>query len=95
MLLIWPLVTIQLRLSRNGAAARRLVESLHSRFPNVDFRGAASYEREVIYLTVFDHVDETIRREVEQWLRQEKIEQQIMPEIHLRFLDDASEDLKL
>jgi hypothetical protein len=92
---VWPLVRIQFRLSRNGAISRQLVESLHSRFPGVDFRGGASYEREVIYISVFEHVDETIRREVEQWLREEKSKQHIAPEIYLMFVGDGLDDLKL
>jgi hypothetical protein len=90
--LVWPIVSIQLRLSRNGAIAHRLVESLHARFPGITFQGAASYEREIIYITVVNHVDEASRRDVEQWLREEKNEQKIVPEIWLRFSDDSVDD---
>ena len=92
--LIWPIVTIQLRLSRNGATARQLVESLHSRFPSVDFRGAASYEQEVIYITVFDRVDATLRHDAEQYLRSEKADRHIEPELLLRFVGNDLPDIK-
>lgn len=89
---VWQIVSIQLRLSRNGAIAHRLVESLHARFPGVAFRGGASYESEVIYITVSDRVDEATREDVERWLRGQKIEQKIVPTIWLRFSDDAVDD---
>jgi hypothetical protein len=86
--LVWPLVSIQLRLSRNGAIARQLVQSLQARFPGISFGGAASYESEVIYIHVADRVDEPTRRDIEQWLRGQKTEQKILPEVWLRFADD-------
>lgn len=89
---VWQIVSIQLRLSRNGAIAQRLVESLHARFPGVAFRGGASYESEVIYITVVELVDEATRGDVERWLRGQKIEQKIVPEIWLRFSDDTVDD---
>ena len=92
--LAWTPVSIQLRLSRNGAVAQRLVESLRARFPGVNFRGAASYEREVIYISVVDHVEEAIRSEVEQVLHQEKAEHCLEPEIRLRFVGDGLDDIK-
>src|SRR5262249_36329362 len=91
MLLVWPLVSIQLRLSRNGAISRQLVQSLQAQFPGVSFSGAASYEREVIYILVAGQIDEPTRRDVEQWLRGCKTEQRILPEIWLRFDDDCDD----
>lgn len=85
--LVWPLVSIQLRLSRNGAIAARLVESLRTRFPGADFRGTASYEQEVIYVSVVGDLDPASRPDVGQWLRRLKAEQGIAPEIWLRFSD--------
>jgi hypothetical protein len=86
---IGPLVSIQLRLARNGKIAHQLVQSLETRFPGIRVRGAASYEREVIYLSVGNHLDEAARTEVERWLREQKTEQTIAPQIWLRFEDDA------
>lgn len=88
---IWTLASIQLRLSRNGAIANRLVESLHARFPGLDIRGVASYEREVLYISVIGHVEEAPRQDIEQWLRGQKDEQKIAAVIWLRVLDDADE----
>jgi hypothetical protein len=82
---VWPLVSIQLRLSRNGKIAQQLVHSLEARFPGINFRGAANYEREVIYISVADRLDEATRLDVERWLREQKIEQKITPQIWLRF----------
>jgi|SRR5579871_236991 len=85
---VWQIVSIQLRLSRNRAIADRLVESLHSRFPDITFHGGPSYEREVIYININEHLDKATKREIEQWLRQQKAEQKIAPEIELRFSED-------
>jgi hypothetical protein len=84
----WPLVNIQLRLSRNGAIAAQLVESLRDRFPDADFRGTASYEQEVIYITVVGGLNKSSRQDVEQWLRRQKTERKIAPAIWLKFSDD-------
>jgi hypothetical protein len=92
--LVWPVATIQLRLSRNGAIARQLAEALHTRFPGADFRGVASYEREVIFISVLNRVDESVRRDVEEYLRAEKTERRIELEIWLRFLGDEVPDIK-
>jgi hypothetical protein len=83
----WPLVHIQLRLWRNGAIATRLVESLRGRFPGADFRGIASYEKEIIYISVLGGLRPESRPDVEQWLRALKAEQNIAPAIMLRFPD--------
>ena len=90
--LAWPLVGIQLRLSRNRAVAAQLVESLHSRFPEVSFRGNVAYNREVVYITAINALDETARQSVEQWLRRLKAEQGIAPTILLRFSDSIGEE---
>lgn len=87
--IVYPLVSIQLRLSRNGALARSLVESLNDRFPEAVFRGGASYEREVIYITALGRLEDSRRREVEQWLRDKKAEQRILPEIYLDFSNEG------
>jgi hypothetical protein len=92
---LWPAVSSQFRLSRNGASARQLVESLHASFPAVNFRGAASYEREVIYISVLERVDAPVRAEIEQWLRQEKQKRKIGLEIRLQFAGDDLDDIKL
>jgi hypothetical protein len=84
----WPLASIQLRLSRNGKIAHQLVESLEAKFQGKNFRGAASYEREVIYIRVGNGLDDADREDVERWLRVQQIEQQIAPEIRLRFEKD-------
>jgi hypothetical protein len=89
--LVWPFVTIRLRLSKNSAISRQLVQALQTRFPGVSFRGAASYEMEVIYIDVGGPVDEPTRREVEQWLREQKTEQEIRPEVWLGFGEDFDE----
>jgi hypothetical protein len=87
---IVPMVSIQLRLSRNGKIARQLAESLTASFPGIRFYGAASYEKEVIYICVVNRLDEADRQEVERWVREQKAEQNIAPEIWIRF---ENEDL--
>lgn len=88
----WPLISIQLRLWRNGAIAAQLVESLRARFPGAEFRGTASYEREVVYIHVVGGLDPDSRPEVEQWLRRLKSEQQIAPAIWLMFPEFTGEE---
>src|SRR5262245_45017797 len=89
--LAWPFMTIQLRLSRNGAIARQLVESLHTKFPGAEFRGVAAYNREVVYITVVSGPGEGRRRDVEQWLRRLKAELNIAPGIELRFPQEVDD----
>ncbi|CEF49246.1 unnamed protein product [uncultured bacterium] len=84
----WPIVAGQLRLSRNGKIAHQLEELLEARFPGIGFRGAASYEREVIYISVVNRLADADREGVERWLRVQQIEQQIAPDIWLRFESD-------
>jgi hypothetical protein len=88
----WPFVMIQLRLSRNGAIARQLAEALHTQFPEVEFRGVAAYNREVVYITVVGDLDEARRRDVEQCLRRLKAEQNIAPTVELRFSHRADDE---
>ena len=88
----WQLWTIQDRLSRNGAIATQLVESLRARFPGADFGGAASYESEVVYITIWGGLDRAKRQDVEQWLRRLKVEQEIAPAIWLRFPGDRGDE---
>ena len=85
---IWPVISIQLRLKRNGAIARQLKDALHAQFPAVNFRGTANYESEVVYIMVDEQVEETIRSKIEEWLRKEKTKQAIKPLIELRFDGD-------
>ena len=85
---IWPVIGIQLRLKRNGAIARQLKDALHAQFPTVNFRGAANYESEVVYIMVDEQVEETIRSKIEEWLRNEKTKRAIKPVIELRFDGD-------
>src|SRR6516165_9359446 len=80
---VWMLATISLRLSRNGAIASQLLESLNQRFPGAVFRGGPSYEREVIYITVQRGLDRALWQEVEQFVRAQKAEKGIAPEIEL------------
>jgi hypothetical protein len=87
-----PLISIQLRLWRNGAIAAQLVESLRVRFPGAEFRGIASYEREVIYIQVLGGLRMESRSEVEQLLRGFKSEQRIAPEIWLEFPEFSGEE---
>lgn len=91
---VWQVVTIQLRLWRNGAIASQVAQSLRERFPGVDARGGASYEREVIYIGVYG-VDNRKRPEIAEWLRAHKQERKIAPEIWLRFdYDDDHEVIR-
>jgi|SRR5579884_1154999 len=90
--LIWQYVEIDHRLSRNGKIARQLVEALEIRFPGSEFGGAASYEREIIYIHVRNHLDESKRQDVETWLRKQKNEQKIEPQIWLRFDQDTGDN---
>jgi hypothetical protein len=76
---------IAYRLSTNGAVAKELVESLKNQYPGATIHGGASYERESITITVVDGIDKKSRPELERWLRQEKNERKISPEIWLRF----------
>lgn len=87
-----PVVVIQFRLWRNNAIAARLVELLRARFPTVEFRGSASYEREVVYIGVVRGLDPNSYPEVEQWLRRLKREQRIAPAIWLSFPDSTGEE---
>jgi hypothetical protein len=61
---------------------------LEARFPGISFQVAPSYEREVIGVSVEDSLDMQSRHAVEHWLREQKMEQQIAPEIWLRFSDE-------
>lgn len=88
----WPLISIQLRLWRNGAIAAQLVESVRVRFPGAEFHGAASYEREVVYISVVGELDPESRLDVEEWLRRLKAEQRIAPAIWLRFPESIGEE---
>jgi hypothetical protein len=90
-LFLGQLIEIQLRLSRNGAVVDRLKEAFHVRFPKGAIAGGTSYEREVIYVGINDHVDKTVREDIEEWMRQQKIEQKIAPTIYLRFSDDPDD----
>jgi hypothetical protein len=90
---VWPLVSIQLRLPRNGAIAHQLVDSLHVRYPGTGFRGVASYESEVVYIRVVGRLDEAKRQDVERWLRRQKAERQIAPVISLRFENDFEKEI--
>ena len=89
---VLPLASIQLRLSRNGALAARLVESLQTQFPGAEFRGGASYEREVVYIQVAGKLAPERRSDIEQWLRRLKAEQGIAPAIWLTFPEFTGEE---
>ncbi len=89
----WPIVSIPLRLSRNGAIAADLVATLHADYPGVRFRGSASYEQEVIYISVVEGSDKIDRKDLERWLREKRIDDNIAPAIYLTFsvgFDDQS-----
>lgn len=85
-LVLWQLLQIQLRLSRNGAIARQLASSLREKYAGVEFRGNASYEREVVYLTVGEGFDQARLEELERWLRNQKTERGIGAAIWLQLL---------
>lgn len=84
-----PLIQIQLRLSRNGAIAREVAEALQVQFPGPRYNGAASYEKETVYITVWEEVDKARRPDVERWLRAHKAERGIAPKIWLSYGDDG------
>jgi hypothetical protein len=88
----WPLIDIQFRLWKNRAIAAQLVESLQTRFPGAEFRGIASYEREVVYILVGGGLDPKNRPDVEQWLRQLKVEKKVAPAIWLRYPESMGEE---
>jgi hypothetical protein len=87
-LIAWPFVGFQRRLSKNGAIANQLVSSLEVQFPGVPFRGVASYELDVIYISFLQKVDRETRSGVENWLRKQKSERRIAAEIWLRLAGD-------
>ena len=89
----WPIVSVPLRLSRNGAIAAGLVAALHADYPGVRFRGSASYEQEVIYISVVEGSDKIDRKDLERWLREKRIDERIEPVLWLTFnggIDDQS-----
>jgi hypothetical protein len=75
------------------ALFNQLVGSLKTQFPGVSFRGGASYEREVIYISV-RQIDDATFAEIERWLRATKSEQKVEPEIWLQFESDDTEKEK-
>jgi hypothetical protein len=90
------IVQSSFRLSRNGEIGSQLVQALQGRFPGATFRSSASYEHERIYITVVNGVDDPDRPEVEKWLRAQKIERELSPELWLFFLpDDDQKPLKI
>jgi hypothetical protein len=90
----WTVGDIELRLWRNGKVAQALAQSLEVRFPGGGFRGAASYKDERVYIVVANRFDQTVRDDVETWLRKEKGEHKIAPQIRLRFAgDDLGKDV--
>jgi hypothetical protein len=87
------IVSIPLRLWRNGAIAREIVDRLSVRFPDAHFRGTASYERDVIYITLVSDPKNLDRQEVEAYLRTLKAQRRIAAVISLKYVDDGhSED---
>lgn len=84
-------VDIQYRLWRNGEISRQLAEELREKYPNVTFGNAASYEKERIYITVVDQIDDTTKLEVERWLHAQKSERKLSLEIWLIFFTDRDE----
>lgn len=89
---IWQYLSIQHRLSRNSEVTQQLVQSLKARFPESEFRGAASYEREIIYITVMNRLSEDERQDVERWLQKQKIQQKIKPQVRLRIANDLDKE---
>ena len=83
-----PLVAIHFRLSRNGAIAKQLAESMEAQFPGVEIRAAAAYNREEVYVIIVSESNERKRAEFERWLRNQKVEREIAPQIRLRFQGD-------
>ena len=89
--LLWPIavfVSIQLRLQRNTPVGAQLAAELQERYPALEFRGAASYEIEVIYISVLGRLDPAGRRDVEEWLHARKRELRITPTLLLRYRDE-------
>ena len=72
-----PLVTIQLRLSRNQPVAQSLAEDLSVRYPAYRFTGSASYEQDVIYIQAHGVADKAARTEIHDWLAAEKARRHI------------------
>jgi hypothetical protein len=48
----------------------------------------------VIHISGFERVDESLRRDVEEYLRAEKTERHIEREIRLLFVSDELQDIK-
>jgi hypothetical protein len=97
--LVWgfvvPLLDIHFRLSRNEPIANKLVEMLGARYPGTTFRGGASYMRDEIAIWVVGRLDDLSRKDVEEWLREQKIEQNIKAEIWFRPDLDSEEQIKM
>jgi hypothetical protein len=94
---ICSLAIVQLRHSKNGAIANQLVESLSQRFPRTTLRGLAKRGRDVVFITVVWSFDAANQRDIEEWLRAQKAERGIAPEIWLSFWhdDDETEPIKI
>jgi hypothetical protein len=86
--LAWPVADIELRLWRNGKVAQALAGALEVQFPGGGFQGAASYKDERVYIVVANRLDQAVRDDVEIWLRKEKGELHIAPQVRLRFVGD-------
>jgi hypothetical protein len=90
--LAWPFVSIQLRLHRNNTIAQQLVGSLSGQFSGSDIRGAAAYDREVVYITVIGRSEENKQKDILDCLRRLKSDLGIAPAIWLRFSEDSDDE---
>jgi hypothetical protein len=79
------IVMIQWRLTVNGGISKEMVKALRERFPDVRVMGGASYEKEVIYVTVTENQENSEREKIRDWLANHKEERRIGVSILLRF----------
>jgi hypothetical protein len=84
--------TIALRRHRNQPAAKAIAESLASRYPNYRITGTASYEREVIYISVWGRPENATQLEIRDWLADEKHRRQLRARVSLIFVDPKTVD---
>jgi len=84
---VWPFVRIEWRLAWNQPAARAMAEALTLRHPGLQFTGAASYERDIIYIRVNGQADEATLTDVRDWLATERDRRGLAVRIELRLAD--------
>ena len=85
---IYPTITlgsIWLRLHRNQPAAESIAAALAARYPAYRIVGAASYESEVIYISVSGQPDKATQIKMRDWLADVKVRRQITARGLVRF----------